>query len=139
MKQEVKDKWTQALRSRQYIQGKHALRKRSLIDDLEQHCCLGVLCDLAVAEGVLPAPVLKQEGPDAGNYEYRNRGVDGTDLWPEAGVLPGEVIRWAELGNSNPEVPVTNYRPGRTIADLAELNDHGYDFNQIAELIEENL
>ena len=88
MKQEVKDKWTQALRSRQYIQGKHALRKRSLIDDLEQHCCLGVLCDLAVAEGVLPAPVLKQEGPDAGNYEYRNRGVDGTDLWPEAGATP---------------------------------------------------
>ena len=37
MKQEVKVKWTQALRSGEFRQGKHALRQRNLTDEFDRH------------------------------------------------------------------------------------------------------
>lgn len=48
MKQEIKDRWTTALRSGQYEQG-----TAMLMDDEGRHCGLGVLCDVLGRE-VLP-------------------------------------------------------------------------------------
>ena len=50
MNKEVKKKWVDALRSGEYAQGRSSLR------DHDEYCCLGVLCELAVKEGVIPAP-----------------------------------------------------------------------------------
>ena len=44
MDQVVKQKWVEALRSGQYLQGKNALKT----DD--KFCCLGVLCDILYPE-----------------------------------------------------------------------------------------
>ena len=100
--------------------------------------CLGVLCDIAVAEGVIPAPYLAEHGMDNGSYGYRNRAENGDDRPVEYGILPGEVMRWAELPNSNPEVPVRRGH-NNMMSDLAELNDNGYNFNQIADIIDQYL
>lgn len=41
MKTELKKRWLEALRSGEYKQGQRRLRNNS-----DEHCCLGVLCDL---------------------------------------------------------------------------------------------
>jgi hypothetical protein len=41
MKREIRDRWTAALRSGEYEQGRSTLRDRE-----DRYCCLGVLCDV---------------------------------------------------------------------------------------------
>lgn len=48
------DKWLNALESGEYQQGRGKLRTKD-----NKFCCLGVLCDLAVKEGILPEPILE--------------------------------------------------------------------------------
>ena len=50
MKQEIKQQWATALRSGKYAQGQAYLR-----NDRDEMCCLGVLSELAVEAGVIPA------------------------------------------------------------------------------------
>ena len=140
MNQEIKVKWTTALRSGNYIQGHKSLRRRNP-DGKDTHCCLGVLCDLAVAANVLPAPELV-----GGEYEYQNKRMNGEYTLPEAGVLPSQVMQWAGLTEPNPPVIVTPgpLPDGKIVGEsgmvtLAELNDHGVDFNQIADAIDNDL
>jgi len=45
MKDEIKAKWTKALRSGQYEQGQRYLNNNNKL------CCLGVLCEIAFKEG----------------------------------------------------------------------------------------
>jgi len=40
----TKDKWLEALRSKDYVQGRKRLRYKTSNEDT--YCCLGVLCDL---------------------------------------------------------------------------------------------
>jgi hypothetical protein len=40
MKKEIRDRWVTALRSGEYEQGRHDLRRG------DEFCCLGVLCDV---------------------------------------------------------------------------------------------
>lgn len=89
MKREVKLKWVEALRSGQYQQGKKMLH--SLRDDT--YCCLGVLSDLAVKEGVVsPSPSsihtreIYREVYDSCYVEY----------------LCPKVMEWAGLRKANP-------------------------------------
>lgn len=136
MNQDVKATWTAALRSDRFKQGRQSLRKR-LRDGTEEHCCLGVLCDLAVEAGVLPEPTLTSGRVNDGSqdYEYQSNGENGEFLWPEAGVLPYNVRKWAGLEMSNPEVIIDGY--GRM--SLAMANDNGNDFNTIADVIDAQL
>jgi hypothetical protein len=126
MNQEIKQEWVTALRSGDYKQGQTRLRRRA-DDDMypNGYCCLGVLCELAVQHEVIPAAELSEtrdyyvydkDGPDAGNGAY----------------LPVRVREWAELGLSAPMVLL----PGTSKADLADLNDSGFTFSQIADVIE---
>lgn len=128
MNQEIKTLWTQALRSGEYEQGTRALRTRS--QGIEKHCCLGVLCDLAVEADVLPAPKLNSDG---GEYEYQN-GSDPAYTWPEKGVLPTSVVTWAGLQVSNPPVTCNG-----ELESLATVNDNGYTFDEIADMIDADL
>ena len=75
-------------------------------------CCLGVLCDLHS----------KATGTAWRDNEYGGR----------EDVLPNLVAEWAGLLDANP-IP-----PGETLS-LAELNDRGDTFAQIADLIEGGL
>lgn len=51
MKEDIAKKWTAALRSGGYIQGQNCLRKGN------EFCCLGVLAEIAKAEGIVKSRV----------------------------------------------------------------------------------
>lgn len=114
MKKDKAEKWVQALRSGEFVQGHGALCRDG------RYCCLGVLAELAVREGVL------------GKYDTENRhgsvftrfGSDG-----ERSFLPREVFEWADLSSDNPIIDSTD--------SLASLNDNGVPFEMIADIIEE--
>lgn len=137
MNPEVKNRWVAALRSGNYNQGSGALR-----DINNGFCCLGVLCDLAVQDGIIP-------GPTRGDMKYR---YDGNTEYPTSAV-----VVWADLPTENPAVlhmiPNDNeyydydedeYEeewPSEVEVEctLAEINDDHYTFGYIADLIEAQL
>lgn len=128
MKTDVKTKWLDALRSGEYKQGKNVLHDEAT----DTFCCLGVLCDLAVKEGVVTSE----------HYEHVNRMVTSYDAEGAFTVLPIKVAEWAGLEDSddmrravNPKVYVSSEPDG----SVAYLNDLGYTFEQIADLIEKSL
>src|SRR5689334_5152197 len=153
LKPEVKAKWTAALRSGKYKQGYRQLRVNQYVSDERgillpkekqtyHYCCLGVLADLAVAEGVC-------------TWDDQSVVVNGTGekAWD---VLPLGVVDWAfdlpenydsyerTLLNS-PGVEVhQGDKPARVM--LATLNDGSatldfdrHNFDQIAEAIDRDL
>jgi hypothetical protein len=139
MNPEVKAKWVSALRSGKYQQGKHLLRPTE-----NQFCCLGVLCDIAQQE---MKGVWEDSEEHAGYYFlYDNSWGDKSS---EDSELPFQVMEWAELMNENPKVTMNERNIKENYKDiiytdskisLAELNDtYGYNFNQLADIIEEQL
>lgn len=120
MNPEIKDLWLKALRSGKYVQGRGTLQT-----SYNSFCCLGVLCDIAVKNKVIP-------DPKAQRFEY----AYGAAM--EEGVLPEEVRLWAGLSDNNPSILAGDDRPNQY--DLSELNDdREYTFSEIADLIEEQL
>jgi hypothetical protein len=119
MDEDVKAKWLDALRSGEYEQAEGALHV--IEGGKEKFCCLGVLCDLAVQEGV-DVTVRKEPGESSWKYDREN------------GVLPRSVQRWAGLDAENPSV----FHEG-DIDGIAALNDQGSTFDVLADLIEEQL
>lgn len=118
MNPQVKEKWLAALRSGKYKQTTGALHNKN------GYCCLGVLCDLAIQESVVPMWARWGQA-------FRIR-VDDKH-WEsdyEAACLPPAVVEWAGLESPNPTVK------GKS---LAEANDSGIDFDRIADLIERGL
>lgn len=134
MNPDVGARWLAALRSGEYRQARSRL---GLIeaDGRPSHCCLGVLCELAVADGVIS---FRDTGPPDG---VRVRAYGSSEA---ESLLPDEVVSWAGLADRSPLVTVTDvdfledtYGPGRR--SLAALNDHGLSFDVIADLVEEQL
>ena len=115
MKKEVKDLWVQALRSGKYPQTTGRLH------DNKGFCCLGVLCDVAIKNG-LPVQVAKSLRP-GGLTVFLYDDVVGS--------LPESVQEWAGVKGENPCI---DYAITCTQAnDDAELS-----FAQIADLVEKN-
>lgn len=138
MNPEIKAKWVQALRSGEYKQG--VGRLRSLGDEF---CCLGVLTDLAVKEGV--EGVEWDDDMDGIAVLEVCKGWSG-DTFPctVTANLPFVVMEWADLSSPDPEV----YVPASAAAEsdglegiraLSVLNDAGGSFATIADVIEESL
>lgn len=131
MNPDIKARWVQALRSGQYNQG-HGLLKRR---ESNHYCCLGVLCDIAVQEGV--AAIVENE------TSYQD-GVLYADLQGNVSkeALPLGVAVWAGCSH-DPEVTVIREkRDGRCYEEaenLTLLNDEGSTFAEIADWIEEQL
>lgn len=138
--------WVEALRSGEYPQTHGVLCRLNSEGKPEGttidgkpggFCCLGVLCELAIADG---APV-NVEGYSDGARTY-----DG-----ENGALPLSVRMWAGLGDHanpviSPEPPepcnvmgcAGNHLPTSPGLNAAQANDsRKYTFPKIADLIEE--
>ena len=118
MNEEIKKKWVGALRSGEYKQGRSILYNR----EDNTFCCLGVLCDLAVKEGIVTTIVGTTEDI-----------VDCTFFGMEKAYeyLPEEVMEWANLSDNAPFVGIYT---------LTELNDDfKMSFENIADRIEKHL
>lgn len=105
----VQQKWVDALRSGKYKQGQGKLRHG------DSFCCLGVLCDLAEAEGITFG--VKNE---SGGVHYENLYC----------ALPESVRDWSGVVSG-----LGYYGPFGT-ESLVALNDRGTSFTQIADIIE---
>lgn len=126
MNQDIKQRWLSALRSGAYTQAKGALATE------DGFCCLGVLCEIAVEDGV----VVKSEGL----YYSPTDSSDQSDT-----ELPLAVQNWAgfnylpQSAHSNPYV-IVDLNADTEERHLSELNDdYGYDFSRLADVIEEQL
>lgn len=120
MKKEIAEKWVAALRSGEYKQGKEFLRTAT-----DEFCCLGVLCDLAVKNGVIISPRPRGEGRA---YEY-----DGDSI---SGVSSRTVRTWSGLRDFLGEFFKDELRTGKM--SLARMNDNGKTFTEIADIIEKH-
>lgn len=116
----VKAKWVEALRSGKYKQGRYNLHYK------DAYCCLGVLCEVAVAEGVVTSA--KRQLESYHTCEEVGYTAELYTLLP-----PPEVITWAGLSSRN-GVFGTRDR----LFSLASMNDAGLPFVRIAEAIEDH-
>jgi len=113
MKKSIAKKWVKALRSGAYQQG-----TSQLVDENDNFCCLGVLCNLAVDEGI------GEWVRGSGGWVFKTEG-DVDDQ-----VLPLEVRLWAGMSSTAGEIKDDC---------LTELNDTGKSFKEIASIIEKNV
>lgn len=147
MNQEIKARWVAALRSGEYPQAINRLRAEG------GYCCLGVLCELAVADGVISNLGM---GEDDGFLYGINPEGQMTGSEPETSdtVLPKAVIEWAGIERIDGGAPVVtpdeSWIPKLNLSippksldeiphELAGLNDQGMSFTDIADIIEEQL
>lgn len=149
----VKGLWLDALRNGEYEQAEAVLARLDANENVEGHCCLGVLSDLAVKEGVIPAPMATNDEPgyrpDHGRQKDRLLfgGEHLDDVNGSTTQLPEAVRKWAGLDEPSPSVDIPNdehdpddeFSSETDTASLAELNDGSHDFLMIADLIEEHL
>jgi hypothetical protein len=115
MKKEIAMQWVAALRSGDYKQGRSLLRNSD-----DAFCCLGVLCNLHA-----------QAHPEEAKLQ--------TDLQRYYGFhdeLPPTVRAWSGMEKPLGARHSTGLTPGLDDT-LADLNDTGYSFAQIADVIEQ--
>lgn len=150
---EVKAKWLDALRSGQYTQTTGVLHQAIAMPDRPVgFCCLGVLCEVAIQEGVNLTP--KDDGTGRVMYQSPAPSSSAQSTFSNLSTLPTVVGQWAgfhdqdggigvlptEARASVPRIdPATGETYEAEATTLAEFNDSGYDFNQIADLIEKHL
>lgn len=93
-----------------------------------RRCCLGVACDVAVENGVIPAPHIPQGSPDLSIF-YGSLGAES--------ILPHEVSEWLGIEMD----PILGYADSEKEIDAQRatfFNDSlGWTFPQIADAIEE--
>lgn len=113
-----RDEWLKALRSGKYKQTDGALRKQEEYNDECQYCCLGVLSKIQGR--------LTDEGCDLFEREDGDSVLHPTNpfysIFEECGYLPENV----------------KFIDDRDVEhiSLTTINDHGYTFTQIADVIE---
>lgn len=119
MNAHIKALWLKDLRSGEFVQGFAQLRRSDYLGRyVMTYCCLGILCDIAARNQV-------DTWGDDNNF----------GLHHNTSVLSPKVKDWAGLPDTNPDVIYNGRR-----VPLAILNDdYHLDFNQIADIIEEQL
>lgn len=128
MNQDIKARWVTALRDPESVQGQAFLGTPE-----GKRCCLGVLCDLAVQDGVIAPPTITTQ---ATNEVLQYDGVTQD--------LPPSVRSWADLvdndyDNGDIYGPASQYRSAAE-KKLINLNDNdNADFAAIAEHIDREL
>lgn len=87
MNQEIKSHWLAKLKSGEYTQG------RTYLSGEGKHCCLGVLCEMAIEAGL---PIEKKVNVKYGNIDAFTTGKEGRAETQT--VWPLEVVKhWAGL------------------------------------------
>jgi hypothetical protein len=121
MHERIKAIWTTKLRNGEYSQATGSLQSTS-----GGFCCLGVLCDI----------YSKEMGVEWGKRESGAIEFDGSTT-----VLPPRVAEWAGLSGPYIHNPAVRIGEGEDEHEmqLAELNDTGSTFAEIADLIEAQL
>ena len=109
---DLQERWIEALRSGEYKQGHNALRHQRE-DEMVEHCCLGVLCDLV--------------RPD----DWTQRDTFDTPNWGK--------VRWNLLPHI-PEAGISGHPDGDGLyaQKLSQMNDDHYTFGKIADFLEEH-
>lgn len=115
MKSKIKKLWQEALRSGEYKQTKHQLRKQK--GKQASFCCLGVLCNLHAQAH----PKIAAENTNPERY----MGCSG--------VLPSEVRKWAGVDTSEGGEVLYKDR----YRSLVSLNDSGVKFKTVAKLLDQ--
>lgn len=125
MNQELKTKWVEALRSGKYTQGNGLLcNLNSEINKLE-HCCLGVLCEVA---GVV------RIHDDEGNYKFDGKqDYLSNTLLEKFGIGHQEQKKLACMNDGSEEYSDA----GNAVSN--EFENKPQTFGQIADWIEKNL
>lgn len=117
MKKSVMKRWVRALRSGEFKQGFDALENSK-----GENCCLGVLCNLALIEGVCDYDGADDETDTDATFDNKS------------GTLPESVQEWAGIKSGDGEIP--SIRKWRY---LTAMNDNArFSFNQIANIIEKH-
>ncbi len=125
MNPEAKALWIAALRSGNFNQGRGNLRYKQ--DGQDLHCCLGVLMDIAVEQGVEKATLLID---DSYGYGYGHI---------ETCTLTEKVAEWAGVEHigSLPDGTTVQGPDGALRWSLVGMNDSGsFTFEDIANVIE---
>jgi hypothetical protein len=109
MNPEIKTKWLEALRSGRYAQ------TQALLRDTKGYCCLGVLCDIVDPDEWAQVEDCVEDPPVDCFLHH------GSKTMPDDFVLCGVDLRGVDADT------------------LANLNDNGKSFAEIADFIEANL
>jgi hypothetical protein len=121
VKPEIKSRWLEALRSGDYKQTTATLRSTD-----NGYCCLGVLCELALQEGI----VRREDGERWSTYIATGDGGGYSDC-----NLPEAVQEWAGIDEADPWLDGDN-----TSRMASEWNDNEHKtFAEIADMIEGSL
>lgn len=110
MNKDVKEKWLAALPEFEQAQGQLG------VAGTNRRCCLGVLCEVAVREGIIPPPTETGTSVVYGAEED----YGGSEL-----VLPSQVMAWAGIDEASPLVYVVDpdSPDGTREVDITYLND----------------
>jgi len=112
---EHRQQWVAALRSGKYQQGEKRLRTN------DKFCCLGVACDISgLGKWVHVA-----------GSNMRGYFIDGIESQYE---LPDNVRDWLGVGSNFVGIMPRMISPD--IVNLANANDGGYNFGEIADIVE---
>jgi hypothetical protein len=139
MNKSIKAHWVAVLRSGDYAQCPGTLRKVNKNTEEQLYCCLGVLTDLAIANGIgtwddsCDHAVCKDSEVQSVCELVMSDGFQASsfadsDNYAWSAYLPHEVKKWAGMsGHATEDI----------IMDLMEMNDYGDNtFEQIADFIE---
>jgi hypothetical protein len=135
MDKDIKTKWIAALRSGEYKQTTGVLaRMHYSSPDGSQlhHCCLGVLCEVV---GLKREPT-----PWNINIHQYFTGHHEEEGWPEAveTTLPDALAKSLGFPQAEHGTDGDGWLPESRVS-LAQLNDDGSTFDEIADLIEQEL
>jgi hypothetical protein len=153
MREDVKELWVAALRDPERKQVKGSLESATT----GAQCCLGVLCDVLIKNELMPG-LQRFTVPAADGVVFEHNVLYGTNRMTSNGaVLPDDVVEFTGLNSSTgalPEGKTYQYADSWYETDengdehlkhaqvdgtsLAELNDNGYTFSQIADIIEKD-
>lgn len=124
MNTEIKQKWLDALRSGDYKQTTGALKTT------KGFCCMGVLCDIIKTE--LDAEWEQPSGITDGFIDLHCFNFLGNSQF-----LPSEILEYVGLHYQECSIAIHDAN-SKVYTNLAELNDNGTSFSDIADLIEYN-
>lgn len=140
MNPDIKERWVNRLLGPNTNQTGGALgRVREFGESPAGNCCLGVLCEIAVEDGVIEKHVAPSGLVLYGTPE------EFSEESAESMFLPPSVYRWAGLNKDNPTVEIPDENDvccgeHTILTTLSELNDdYKYSFAEIAALIEDQL